>query len=47
MAKSFIFQNVDDNDKKVVADAFEIMEFADESLVIKENDEGNYFYVRY
>ena len=45
MDKSFIFQNVDDDDRQVVADAFEIKEFEDQQTIIKENDDGDYFYV--
>lgn len=45
MEKSFIFQNVDENDKQTVANAFEIKDFESNTSIIKENDDGDYFYV--
>ncbi len=45
MDQSFIFQNVDEKDRQIIADAFEIKNYEPQTTIIKENDDGDYFYV--
>jgi len=45
LASSFMFCNLDDNDKKTIANAMKITEVAEGDKVINEGDEGDCLYV--